>query len=333
MAQPNSNSALYFSHDADMRNDIKVKALRRQFQHKGYAVWCFILETLTGSDNFETDYDEVSQELLAADYEVTADDLRDIVDYCVRIGLLQVSDGKLYSEAHKRRFAQINEKRESLRSKRSQAGKLGMQKRWGHTVSPEQQEDNDVITDDNNAITLLSKPITKITKEKRKEEKRKEKKTEYPYQDIVRLWNDTCLALPKVRQLNDNRRNKIRCRLTECGAETTEQMIEWAQELFSACQSSDFLRGDNKSHWQATFDWVFENSTNWVKVSEGNYANNRGSKSGFSGVERPMGVGEYMTPDGRRTYGSGHANIPLSAPPRPSERHQWSAESGEWILL
>lgn len=38
MARPNKNNAEYFSHDADMRNDVKVKALRRRFSHTGYAV-------------------------------------------------------------------------------------------------------------------------------------------------------------------------------------------------------------------------------------------------------------------------------------------------------
>ena len=68
MGRPKNNSAEYFSHDADMRNDVKVKALRRRFSHTGYAVWNYILETLTDSDNFEWDFREVNRELLVADY-------------------------------------------------------------------------------------------------------------------------------------------------------------------------------------------------------------------------------------------------------------------------
>ena len=38
-------------------------------------------------------------------------------------------------------------------------------------------------------------------------------------------------------------------------------------------QASHFLRGDNKRGWKASFDWLFENDKNWVKVYEGNYDN------------------------------------------------------------
>lgn len=38
MARPKKNNAEYYTHDADMRNDMKIKALRRKFSHTGYAV-------------------------------------------------------------------------------------------------------------------------------------------------------------------------------------------------------------------------------------------------------------------------------------------------------
>ena len=150
----------------------------------------------------------------------------------------------------------------------------------------------------------------------------------------MRLWNNICGGiLPKVKALNDNRRKKIKCRLSECGAKTADDMTAWAQDLFKQVAESSFLCGQNNNQWTATFDWLFENANNWVKVSEGNYRNDRGSNKGFTGVQNQLGVGEYITQDGRRTYGSGRANIPLSAPPRPSEKYQWSAESQNWIML
>ena len=38
-------------------------------------------------------------------------------------------------------------------------------------------------------------------------------------------------------------------------------------------ESSDFLKGGNKNGWMASFDWVFDNGNNWLKVVEGNYDN------------------------------------------------------------
>jgi len=81
MARPKKNNADYFSHDADMRNDLKVKALRNKFGITGYAVWCMILEVLTDKDYFEYDWSEVSQELMSADFGIDSSLLMEIVEY------------------------------------------------------------------------------------------------------------------------------------------------------------------------------------------------------------------------------------------------------------
>lgn len=58
------------------------------------------------------------------------------------------------------------------------------------------------------------------------------------------------------------------------------------------------------------------------------------SASGQSGVSKPrLGANEWITADGRRTYGTGQANIPMDAPPRPSMAHYWDADSRKWLIL
>ena len=53
MARPKKQYCDYFSHDRDMRNHRKIKALRTKFGVNGYAVWVMILEVLTGNnDNY-----------------------------------------------------------------------------------------------------------------------------------------------------------------------------------------------------------------------------------------------------------------------------------------
>lgn len=331
MPQPDSNSAFFFSHDADMRNDIKVKALRKKYGHTGYAVWCFILETLTASEDFEIDYNELTQELLANDFDTDLDTLTGIVDFSCKVKLLQVIDGRLFSEAHKRRFQAIDEQRQ----RRSEAGRKNIAKRWN---KQSKADDSIPIAADSNAMTLNNDRIADDSKknrieDNRKEKKRKEESITIPFQEIVALWNKTCLALPKVKTLSDDRRQKIRCRLTEAKMLTPTDALQWCDNLFHTISQSAFLCGENKSSWAATFDWVFENSKNWVKVMEGNYDNDRGMKQARLAVENSLGVGEYVREDGKRTYGLGRVEIPLSAPKRPSDRHQWNAETQEWILL
>lgn len=331
MARPSKNNAEYFSHDADMRNDVKIKALRRRFSHKGYAVWCFILETLTDTDYFEIDFNEVSQELLAADFDITVEELREIVQYCEMIGLLQLTpENRLFSAAHQRRFSGLITKRE--RDRESLQNLINKRKQNETEVIAAKTSENENYRSDNS-----HSKVKESKGEKRKEEESKEKKSiKYPYQGICDLWNSICVSLPKIAKLTEARKQKIRSRLDEFGCQP-EEWLTTAETLFRRVQASDFLTG-RKTDWKASFDWVFDNGKNWVKVTEGNYDNkgcgfNRGAQMGVQAQGGQLGVGEFIDGSGRRTYGSGRATIPQDAPPRPSERHQWSAESNTWIIL
>lgn len=328
MARPQKNNAEYFSHDADMRNDVKVKALRRKFQHTGYAVWCFILESLTDGEYFEIDYNELNRELLAADFDVPVELLEEIVDYCCKVGLLQLTeDQHLFSEAHQRRFASLMEKRKRDRERLARLINRRQPVRNGETEA--EMSDNESYRNDN------THSIVKDNREKESKlkENREKKNISYPYQDIADLWNSICVSLPKVQKLNDNRRQKIKCRCDEWG-KTSEAWLQTAEEIFKRIQASDFLKGKNSHEWTATFDWLFGNSGNSIKVMEGNYDNDRNSRGKKPQDNPNLGIGEYIDSEtGRRTYGSGKATIPQDAPPRPSDKHAWDSATSKWVLL
>lgn len=88
-------------------------------------------------------------------------------------------------------------------------------------------------------------------------------------QKIQDMWNATCSSYPKIFTLSENRKNKIRIRIEEMGGE--DKALPLLQVLFEKMQASNFLKGDNQRGWKASFDWLFENDKNWVKVHEGNY--------------------------------------------------------------
>lgn len=90
-----------------------------------------------------------------------------------------------------------------------------------------------------------------------------------PLKRVKDMWNETCVSYPQLLKLSDARKNKIRIRLQEMGG--GEKGMEVMKEIFRRLEDSSFLRGNNKRGWKATFDWVFENDKNWVKVWEGNY--------------------------------------------------------------
>ena len=67
----------------------------------------------------------------------------------------------------------------------------------------------------------------------------------------------------------------MRNRIAEMGG--AEKALEILKGIFQKMESSAFLKGDNKRGWKASFDWLFENDKNWVKVWEGNYDSNNHS--------------------------------------------------------
>ena len=90
-----------------------------------------------------------------------------------------------------------------------------------------------------------------------------------PAKEIKDMWNQYCPSFPKLLTISENRKNKMRLRLSEMGG--SEKAMEILKEVFGKMEASAFLKGDNKRGWKASFDWLFENDKNWVKVWEGNY--------------------------------------------------------------
>ena len=97
------------------------------------------------------------------------------------------------------------------------------------------------------------------------------RKERVPYDRIRDLWNETCKGFNNVHTLSKSRKAKISVRVTEMGA--VDEAMETSEKLFRKVSESKFLNGDNDRSWKASFDWLFENDKNWVKVMEGNYDN------------------------------------------------------------
>jgi hypothetical protein len=108
-------------------------------------------------------------------------------------------------------------------------------------------------------------PITTNKKEK------KEKNNIYslhqvPYQAIVDLFNETLPELPSVKLVTDTRKKHLKARWHSTDKTPT---LHWWKEFFGYIRESGFLMG-HKADFRASFDWII-NSTNFVKIIEGNY--------------------------------------------------------------
>ena len=90
------------------------------------------------------------------------------------------------------------------------------------------------------------------------------------YQEIVNLYNDTCVSFPKVLALSEARKKAIKARLKIYS-------LEDFKKLFQMAEGSRFLKGGNDRNWSANFDWLIKDS-NMAKVLEGNYEDKPNNK-------------------------------------------------------
>ena len=117
----------YFSHDATMRDDVKVKSLRNRFGIEGYAVYCMLLEELTKSERLTIGMGTLAMEDYAADFGVAVDKLKGIIEFLVVRGLMQLEGDMLVCEKLTER---LTGKNPVTSKKLSEAGKRGAEKRW-----------------------------------------------------------------------------------------------------------------------------------------------------------------------------------------------------------
>lgn len=96
------------------------------------------------------------------------------------------------------------------------------------------------------------------------------------YQQIVDFWNrtirETQSTLPEVKAVSDERKKKMKIRWKEFSE--IGDPVEVVRIIFHKVATSKFCQGDNAKGWSASFDWLFGNPKNWVKVYEGNYDDN-----------------------------------------------------------
>lgn len=137
MARPKKNNLEYFSHDKDMRNDLKIKALRRKYSHKGYSIYVMMLEHISNCDYLQYEWSELNIELLTPDFDIDATELMEIIDYCVKLNLFQIHLGYIYSHRFYERNEKVLNSREGFSLNNSPIMMLKQKKLLDNVVNPE----------------------------------------------------------------------------------------------------------------------------------------------------------------------------------------------------
>lgn len=154
MARPIKNYCEYFPHDRDMRNHRKVKAIRTKYGVVGYAIWSMILEYLTGIDGNVFEYSDVEFELMAGDFGVSATEIRDVIDYCLKLEMIFLNNGFINSESLDERLKPVYEKRGKSKDNSKKQQRVNGKFVSNNTVS--------------NGVSVAEMPQSKVNKSKEK---------------------------------------------------------------------------------------------------------------------------------------------------------------------
>ncbi len=93
MARPARYNAEYFTHNADFRNDRRVKAIRSNFGAAGYGIVLMLLEILTDADHTQLCTDDLELELLSGDLGVSVTEIHSLLQLAEKIGLFSRNEG------------------------------------------------------------------------------------------------------------------------------------------------------------------------------------------------------------------------------------------------
>ena len=77
------NTRPYFSHDANARNDLKIKALRKKYKSAGYGDYWVIVELLRETAEYKLPLDEITYEAIADETNQDAGYVEEFIKDCI----------------------------------------------------------------------------------------------------------------------------------------------------------------------------------------------------------------------------------------------------------
>jgi len=195
-------------------------------------------------------------EELALALDEDEENIKVTLQYLESVGLLTyINPNEIFLTEMPSLIGKETDKAELMRRKRARDKQKAVEDKNGNNVTPQ--------------LPDVTKRYTEIEKEIEKEiEIEKREKEKINYQEIVDLYNDTCVSFPQLTKLSDARKKAISARLKTYSVEDFKLM-------FQKAEASSFLKGKNDRNWSATFDWMLKDA-NMAKVLDGNYDNKGG---------------------------------------------------------
>ncbi|WFE84939.1 DUF4373 domain-containing protein [Parabacteroides chongii] len=270
MARPNKEGLDYFPFDTNLFQDIRIRKLIKYQSGKAVTVYALLL-CFIYKDGYYMRWDKELPFIISEQTGFEEAYVLEVINSCLKLGLfsneLYTSDGILTSRGIQERYKKICD----LCRRKSEISEFSL------------------ISSEEKPIYSEEKPVNsaKSTQSKVKESKvnigdsnesfvcgTSQPHAEHiDYSELVKFFNEETkgvfgtIHLP----LSDTRKGMINARIKTYGKETFIKMIQIAL-------NSDFLKGQNKNGWRASFDWLIK-PTNFEKVISGNYDNKNSGRN------------------------------------------------------
>ena len=236
----------FIKHDVKSLDDSRIVQLVIAHHAQGYGAWWVIVEQLTKEETHVLSADALTAYVCRATMTPQTEEIRAIIDTCVKIGLLTEGPLGLYNERIMRQCAKMNRFRKCMSD--------SARKRWSNRPQPEAEDEPAEVPE--------PAPAPQEFKLKIDDSNTKREKAAF----VLACFNKYCPTMPKVSKLTD-------VRVTHCNTLLYEFSRDDVMTVFEKAGQSNFLRGE--TGWVGcSFDWLI-NKSNFIKVLEGNYDNNR----------------------------------------------------------
>ena len=107
--------------------------------------------------------------------------------------------------------------------------------------------------------------------------------TRIPYKEIVELYHQYCVSLPRLQVLSDKRKDQIKSIWKKFDAmikkqDKQQEIPEIFKRVFQKVEASDFLSGRDGKWRNCSFDWIIT-LNNFIKIYENQYENKNPDKT------------------------------------------------------
>ena len=282
MARPLKEGLDYFPLNVDIDQDDKVAIIETIHGITGFGIVIKLLMKIYSEDYFYK-WGEKEQILFSKRVNVDINEVNVIINDCVKWGLF---DEKLFEDHNiltsagiQRRFLEITKRRKRVEMVK-QYLLLNNEdiKAYSDVVYVNINSQGEVVNDNISTQSKVKESKVKESKEDKSDtsvsKSNVSHSTQINYEALINFFNEETKGVFGIVRypISDKRRGSIRARINDHGKDTFVEMIQKAY-------ASDFLKGDNKRDFKATFDWLIR-PNNFQKTIEGNYDNKQNYTNG-----------------------------------------------------